>query len=205
MSYLSNLNKFSLNTTSSNISSTIINLTSKPFSINNVNKKASYHLNTSNLSIQNTLSNKKINFQNTSIRNYAVRQCCVNSQISDVKYHQLVLEFFDNLSEEIEIILEDSNLKNYDIELSDGVLTINLGSAGTYVINKQTANKQIWYSSPISGPRKYIYDPNVKRWVGLTECDSKEDNRFIEVRLSQELSQILKKEIVLRNMNEDGK
>lgn len=35
-----------------------------------------------------------------------------------------------------------------------GVLTANTGKAGTYVINKQTPNKQIWLSSPISGPKR---------------------------------------------------
>ena len=36
-----------------------------------------------------------------------------------------------------------------------GVLTINLGTKGCWVINKQTPNRQIWWSSPISGPRRY--------------------------------------------------
>lgn len=31
-----------------------------------------------------------------------------------------------------------------------GVLTLKLGDKGTYVINKQPPNKQIWLSSPIS-------------------------------------------------------
>lgn len=26
---------------------------------------------------------------------------------------------------------------------------------GTYVINRQTPNKQIWLSSPVSGPKRY--------------------------------------------------
>lgn len=30
-----------------------------------------------------------------------------------------------------------------------GVLTLKLGDKGTYVINKQPPNKQIWLSSPI--------------------------------------------------------
>jgi frataxin len=33
--------------------------------------------------------------------------------------------------------------------LQDGVLTIRLGDKGTYVINKQTPNRQLWFSSPI--------------------------------------------------------
>lgn len=38
------------------------------------------------------------------------------------------------------------------------MLTASLGdSYGTYVINKQTPNKQIWLSSPISGPKRFDF------------------------------------------------
>jgi frataxin-like iron-binding protein CyaY len=33
--------------------------------------------------------------------------------------------------------------------VQDGILTINLGDFGTYVLNKQTPNRQIWFSSPV--------------------------------------------------------
>ena len=36
-----------------------------------------------------------------------------------------------------------------------GVLTVDFPGIGTYVINKQPPNKQIWLSSPISGPKRY--------------------------------------------------
>jgi frataxin len=37
-----------------------------------------------------------------------------------------------------------------------GVLSVNFGpDIGTYVINKQPPNKQIWLSSPKSGPKRY--------------------------------------------------
>ena len=36
-----------------------------------------------------------------------------------------------------------------------GVMTITVADKGTYVINKQPPNKQIWLSSPISGPKRY--------------------------------------------------
>lgn len=36
------------------------------------------------------------------------------------------------------------------------MLTVALGSEyGTYVINRQSPNKQIWLSSPVSGPKRY--------------------------------------------------
>lgn len=43
------------------------------------------------------------------------------------------------------------------------MLTIKLGQHGTYVINKQTPNKQIWLSSPTSGPKRYDYID--KTWI----------------------------------------
>ena len=36
---------------------------------------------------------------------------------------------------------------------------------GTFVINKQTPNKQIWLSSPFSGPKRYAYDAAADQWV----------------------------------------
>lgn len=37
-------------------------------------------------------------------------------------------------------------------------MTVNLGlTHGTYVINKQSPNKQIWLSSPISGPKRFDF------------------------------------------------
>lgn len=38
-----------------------------------------------------------------------------------------------------------------------GILTITLKGVGEYFINKQPPNKQIWLSSPISGPKRFDY------------------------------------------------
>lgn len=38
-----------------------------------------------------------------------------------------------------------------------GVLTLTFPPHGTYVLNKQPPNKQIWLSSPVSGPKRYDY------------------------------------------------
>lgn len=49
-------------------------------------------------------------------------------------------------------------LKYLCFQSQDGVLTVKLGSTyGTYVINKQSPNKQIWLSSPTSGPKRYDF------------------------------------------------
>lgn len=36
-----------------------------------------------------------------------------------------------------------------------GVLNVVVPGVGTYVLNKQPPNHQIWLSSPISGPKRY--------------------------------------------------
>ncbi|KNZ44971.1 hypothetical protein VP01_861g2, partial [Puccinia sorghi] len=61
-----------------------------------------------------------------------------------------------------------------------GVMNFSLGTRGTYVINKQPPNKQIWLSSPFSsaknpilflyfffldsGPKRFDYDKEQKCW-----------------------------------------
>ncbi|KAM3134090.1 hypothetical protein pb186bvf_013816 [Paramecium bursaria] len=43
-----------------------------------------------------------------------------------------------------------------DITYSDGVLYVDCNGK-TFVINRQTPNLQLWYSSPVSGPQRYNY------------------------------------------------
>jgi frataxin len=45
-------------------------------------------------------------------------------------------------------ILTPDALIHVPIDKQSGVLTLKLGANGTYVINKQPPNKQIWLSSP---------------------------------------------------------
>lgn len=60
------------------------------------------------------------------------------------------------VQEKLEAYIED-NVEDSDIEYSMGVLTVKLGpQLGTYVINKQTPNRQIWMSSPVSGPVRCV-------------------------------------------------
>lgn len=59
-----------------------------------------------------------------------------------------------NLQEQIE--KADSPIIE-DFHYSDGVLNIEMRGKKYYVLNKQTPNKQIWLSSPISGPSRFEY------------------------------------------------
>lgn len=67
-------------------------------------------------------------------------------------------------------------------------------SAGTYIINKQPPNKQIWLSSPQSGPKRYD-------WVLHGEAmDQKEGGGvgdWIYLRDGTSLTDLLRKELGL--------
>jgi frataxin len=77
---------------------------------------------------------------------------------------------FEDLADSTLSLLEgaldriSSLLNPEEISCAYGVLTIDLGKRGTWVLNKQTPNKQIWWSSPVSGPRRFAYDANAKVW-----------------------------------------
>ena len=47
----------------------------------------------------------------------------------------------------------------------DGVLNVEVGTLGTFVLNKQAPNRQLWVSSPISGPLRYDLCTSSKAWV----------------------------------------
>lgn len=97
-------------------------------------------------------------------------------------------ETLEKLSENLESILEDRYDRGADVRLESGVLTVVVDPSNTYVINKQTPNRQIWLSSPLSGPKRFDLDPT-GRWF---EKRSKiELNRL----LSEELSSLIKSKV----------
>ncbi|RYP62181.1 hypothetical protein DL769_007422 [Monosporascus sp. CRB-8-3] len=77
------------------------------------------------------------------------------AEITDAQYHELSDEYLDNLLHRFETAQDERD--DLDVEYSAGVMNINISALGTYVINKQPPNKQIWLSSPISGPKRFDY------------------------------------------------
>jgi len=66
----------------------------------------------------------------------------------------------DVLHERLESLVEEyspEGSNGWEVEYSSGVLTLSLGPHGTYVINKQPPNQQIWLSSPFSGPMRFSH------------------------------------------------
>lgn len=79
----------------------------------------------------------------------------------------------------------------HHVLLQDGVLTVNLGQAhGTYVINRQSPNKQIWLSSPTSGPKRFDFVPS--SGTGGGKWIYKHSGESLHELLQLEIGKILK-------------
>ncbi|ODV95235.1 hypothetical protein PACTADRAFT_57837, partial [Pachysolen tannophilus NRRL Y-2460] len=89
------------------------------------------------------------------------------TELSQSEYNHIADETLENMLCDLETLLDTKDCGDADIELTSGILTIVLPPAGTYVINKQPPNKQIWLSSPISGPKRYDYING--EWISLRE------------------------------------
>eukprot|EP00262_Sarcandra_glabra_P016368 TRINITY_DN5311_c0_g1_i1.p1 TRINITY_DN5311_c0_g1~~TRINITY_DN5311_c0_g1_i1.p1 ORF type:complete len:100 (+),score=10.29 TRINITY_DN5311_c0_g1_i1:422-721(+) len=70
-----------------------------------------------------------------------------------------------DLQEKLEEYCDCIEIDGLDIDYSSDVLTLKLGSLGTYVLNKQTPNRQIWLSSPVSGPSRFDWDRESRGWI----------------------------------------
>ncbi|EEQ33631.1 putative ferroxidase [Microsporum canis] len=83
-----------------------------------------------------------------------VKQTPEASHISESDYRDRSEEYFNVLLAEIERTQEEAG-SEVEAEYSAGVLNVTVPGIGTYVLNKQPPNKQIWLSSPISGPKRF--------------------------------------------------
>ncbi|XP_010361265.1 frataxin, mitochondrial isoform X3 [Rhinopithecus roxellana] len=119
--------------------------------------------------------------------------------LDDTTYERLAEETLDSLAEFFEDLADKPyTFEDYDVSFGSGVLTVKLGGdLGTYVINKQTPNKQIWLSSPSSGPKRY--DWTGKNWV------YSHDGVSLHELLGAELTKALKTKLDLSSLAYSGK
>ena len=75
-----------------------------------------------------------------------------------------------------------------DTKFADGVLNVET-ERGTFVLNKQAPKRQLWLSSPISGPHHYDMVGDGDMWR------SDRDGHALHEKLSEELSDVLEAEV----------
>ncbi|XP_030544411.2 frataxin, mitochondrial [Rhodamnia argentea] len=87
------------------------------------------------------------------------------SLLQEDEFHRLADSTIHDLQEKFEDYGDDVEIDGFDIDYGNDVLTLKLGELGTYVLNKQTPNRQIWLSSPVSGPSRFDWDQECQSWV----------------------------------------
>uniref|UniRef100_A0A3Q4AD03 Frataxin, mitochondrial n=1 Tax=Mola mola TaxID=94237 RepID=A0A3Q4AD03_MOLML len=109
----------------------------------------------------------------------------VESGLSEAAYEKVTEETLDALAEYFEGLSDDAFTgADYDVSFSNGVLTVKIGGDhGTYVINKQTPNRQI------CGPKRYD-------WTG-THWVYSHDGVSLHQLLAKEFSVIFNKNMDL--------
>ncbi|OTA80949.1 hypothetical protein M434DRAFT_85847 [Hypoxylon sp. CO27-5] len=109
--------------------------------------------------------------------------------LTQAQYHDLADEFLDLVLAKFEEKQDEQG--EIDVEYSSGVMTVKIPNLGVYIINKQPPNRQIWLSSPVSGPRRFDYV------IVSDGQDEKQDSGmgdWICIRDGQKLTDILRKE-----------
>ncbi|KAK6015779.1 frataxin [Ostertagia ostertagi] len=124
---------------------------------------------------------------------FCIRGLC--STVSQADYEKVAEESLERLSDYLDTLPDKLQVSpDYDVTNAMGVLTIVISKQiGTYVINKQSPNRQLWLSSPISGPKRY--DLVDRRWF------YSHDNETMDTLLTREFRKIFATdEIDFRNI-----
>ncbi|XP_021725523.1 frataxin, mitochondrial-like [Chenopodium quinoa] len=88
-----------------------------------------------------------------------------SSVLQEDEFHRLADSTIHHLLEKLEEYGDSVDVDGFDVDYGNEVLTMKLGDLGTYVVNKQTPNRQIWLSSPVSGPSRFDWDPSTQAWI----------------------------------------
>ncbi|KAM3697299.1 hypothetical protein ACJW31_06G101600 [Castanea mollissima] len=88
-----------------------------------------------------------------------------SSVLQEDEFHTLANSTIHHFLEKLEEYGDNVEIDGFDVDYGNEVLTLKLGDLGTYVLNKQTPNRQLWLSSPVSGPSRFDWDQNAQTWV----------------------------------------
>ena len=81
--------------------------------------------------------------------------------ISESNFERMAEEALDEIALAVDTKLGD----RLEVELHQGILTIDLEDGGRYQINKHLPNRQIWLSSPRSGAWHFACEKPGAGWV----------------------------------------
>ncbi|WVZ07832.1 hypothetical protein V8G54_021178 [Vigna mungo] len=114
-----------------------------------------------------------------------------SSLLDESEFHRLADSTIHSVQEKLEDYGDLVEVDGFDIDYGNDVLTVKLGDLGTYVLNKQTPNRQLWLSSPLSGPSRFDWDQDTKVWI------YRRNKTSLYKILEGELEQLCDKAIIL--------
>ncbi len=88
------------------------------------------------------------------------------TSLTEPAFHRIA----DQALNEIALALDARLGETLDVELQEGVLTIDLEDGGRYVVNKHAPNRQIWLSSPRSGAWHFACEGPGETWVSTRDA-----------------------------------
>lgn len=109
--------------------------------ISSVLEKSNFSKST-NLMFHQKINSSKMYFNNTS----STINNSNSKEISNKEYLSLIKNTLENISDKLHLKFEELKINDadYDVNVSsDGVLQVQLGKNGTYVISRQTPTKQL--------------------------------------------------------------
>ena len=94
------------------------------------------------------------------------RRMAIARDMTEDEYNNIANDLLNDILDKLEVI-EDS-MEGFEVNASgDGVIHIIIADKGTWVLNKQTPSRQIWLSSPVTGPTHYKMVDNQVRLRGV--------------------------------------
>ncbi|KAF2689643.1 Frataxin [Lentithecium fluviatile CBS 122367] len=127
-------------------------------------------------------------------------QPTVPTDISTSEFHERADAFLDELVSRLEE--KQDQTPDVEVEYSAGVLEVKITSKDyTYVLNKQPPNKQIWLSSPVSGPKRFDW---VVSGESMHEKEGGGVGDWIYLRDGTSLTEVIRKELGVELGRDDG-
>jgi len=106
------------------------------------------------------------------------------------EFHKIADQYLERLVAKLEAKQEETG--EVDAEYSAGVLNIETHKNGTIVLNKQPPNRQIWWSSPASGPKRFDW---VVSGESMHEKEGAGAGEWIYLKDGVTLNSLLKREL----------
>ena len=83
---------------------------------------------------------------------------------TESEFHPVADDTLETIQDAVDAVLDAKPEIEYEISLTNGVLNLTLPPHGTWVINKQTPNRQIWVRTKVSEPQMQLQLPQQRRF-----------------------------------------